>query len=40
MKKFEIPELEVTAFNVEDVITTSNPGESEIPGGENETPDW
>lgn len=32
MKKFEIPEIEVTAFNVEDVITTSNP--------ENETPDW
>jgi hypothetical protein len=26
MKKFEIPEIEVTKFAVEDVITTSNVG--------------
>ena len=25
MKKFEIPEIEVKKFEVEDVITTSNP---------------
>ena len=32
MKTFEEPKIVVTAFTVEDVITTSN--------GENETPDW
>ena len=26
MKKFETAEMEVVKFNVEDVITTSNPG--------------
>lgn len=34
MKKFEMPEIEVTKFEIEDVITTS------APRGENETPDW
>ena len=34
MKTFEIPEIELTKFDVMDVITTS-PGP-----GENETPDW
>lgn len=32
MKKFETPEIEVSAFEVKDVITASP--------GENETPDW
>lgn len=35
MKKFENPEIEVVAFEMIDVITTSV-----VPGGENETPDW
>ena len=39
MKKFEIPEIEVIAFGIEDVITTSN-GETVIPGGENELQPW
>ena len=34
MKKFEMAEIEVIKFNVEDVITTSN--EEWVPG-ENET---
>lgn len=34
MKKFEMPEIEVTNFEVMDVITTSTGP------GENETPDW
>lgn len=33
MKKFETPEIEVSEFEVTDVITTSQ-------RGENETPDW
>ena len=34
MKKFEIPEIEVSEFEVADIITTSgNPGT-----GENQTP--
>ena len=33
MKKFETPVLEIELLQVEDVITTSAPGE-------NETPDW
>lgn len=33
MKKFEEPIIEVVAFSVEDIVTTSGPGE-------NETPDW
>lgn len=37
MKQFEIPEMEVSTFDVVDVITTS-PTE-EIPN-ENETPPW
>lgn len=33
MKKFETPELEVTTFAVEDVITASyTPGDDEGPG--------
>ena len=34
MKKFEIPAIEVLAFSVEDVVTTSaggNLGENELP---------
>lgn len=34
MKKFENPEIQVEAFSVEDVITTSNQG-----GNGTETPD-
>ena len=37
MKKFEIPEIEVSAFDVADVITTSG---HIVPPGEDETPDW
>lgn len=33
MKKFEMPEIEVEIFAVEDVITTSTPGT-----GDNQTP--
>lgn len=33
MKKFEEPMIEVVAFSVEDIVTTSG-------RGENETPDW
>lgn len=34
MKVFEIPEIEVVKFNVEDVITTSgNLGKDELPMG-------
>lgn len=34
MKAFEIPEIEVVKFNVEDVITTSgNLGQDELPMG-------
>lgn len=33
MKQFEIPEIEVSAFDVADIITASEVGE-------NETPDW
>lgn len=32
MKKFEIPEIEVKKFEVEDVITTSNPESGEDMG--------
>lgn len=38
MKKFETPKIEVSAFEVADVITAS--GENIVPPGENETPDW
>lgn len=31
MKLFEIPEIEVIEFSVEDVITTSSGGEDEFP---------
>ena len=35
MKKFEMPEIEVEIFNIEDVITTSGeeyvPGDDELP---------
>ena len=31
MKKFELPEIEITKFEIEDVITTSIPGENETP---------
>lgn len=36
MKKFEIPEIEISTFDTVDVITTSVPGGP----GEDETPDW
>lgn len=26
MKKFEVPEIKIEAFAIEDVVTTSNPG--------------
>jgi len=39
MKKYEAPELEVTIFEVEDVVTTS--GDVCVDdGGENQTPPW
>ena len=39
MKKFEIPEIEVELFAIEDVITTSEAGEGgEGAWGENEMP--
>lgn len=34
MKKFEMPEIEVEKFAVEDVITTS----TELPGNEDQLP--
>ena len=37
MKNFEIPTIEIEKFNIEDVITTSNPTE---PGGETGGDDW
>ena len=30
MKKFETPEIDVIRFNVEDILTTSNPDELPI----------
>lgn len=39
MKKFETPEIEVSEFEVTDVITASQGGPI-VPPGENETPDW
>ena len=36
MKKFELPEIEVSSMEVADVITAS----PIQPGKENETPDW
>lgn len=34
MKKFEIPEIEISVFEIEDVITTSGDlGEEELPFG-------
>lgn len=32
MKKFETPELQIQTFEIEDVITTSNPGVEEDMG--------
>lgn len=37
MKKFEAPELEIHAFDIEDVITVSG-GIDEGEGGENDLP--
>ena len=31
MKKFEMPEIEIEKFAVEDVITTSTPNEDQLP---------
>lgn len=31
MKKYEMPEMEVEIFEVEDIITSSNLGENETP---------
>lgn len=39
MKKFENPELEIRVLLVENVLNGGSV-EQEIPGGENETPDW
>lgn len=36
MKLFEVPEIEIAKFNVEDVITTSE--DPIVPGDPNETP--
>lgn len=36
MKMFEIPEIEITKFQVEDVITTSNPGNGTDSGNDVE----
>lgn len=33
MKKFETPEIEISKFDVEDVITTSEDRENELPIG-------
>ena len=33
MKKFETPEIEISKFDVEDVITTSEDREDELPIG-------
>lgn len=36
MKKFETPKIEITKFAVEDVITTSTPGNGDNSTGDDE----
>ena len=37
-EKYTEVELEIIKFDSEDIITTSNPNNSEIPTSDNETP--
>ena len=40
MKKFEAPEMKVDLFDIEDVITTSNPNGNDNPKTGDNMGDW
>ena len=40
MEEYEIPEIEIILFDTTDVITTSDPTEGGIYGGDDEDTDW
>ena len=40
MEQYETPEIEIILFDTADVITTSDPTEGGIYGGDDEDTDW